>query len=115
MKNPKRKRLLMNLLSPRGRGIMVMVLLHCQRKMLMQTWFVYMVRCGDGSLYTGISVDVERRVALHNDGKGAKYTRARLSVALVWSAQMKTATDARKAEVDLKRLSKKEKEALIIL
>lgn len=77
------------------------------------TWFVYMVRCGDGSLYTGITVDVERRVALHNDGKGAKYTRARLPVKLVWSAEMQTATDARKAEVDLKRLSKKEKEELI--
>lgn len=92
---------------------MVMILLHCQRKMLMPTWFVYMVRCGDGSLYTGITVDVEKRVALHNDGKGAKYTRARIPVKLVWSAEMQTATDARKAEVDLKRLSKKEKEELI--
>lgn len=72
-----------------------------------------MVRCGDGSLYTGIAVDVEKRIALHNDGKGAKYTRARLPVALVWSAMMKSATDARKAEIDLKRLSKKEKEELI--
>lgn len=92
---------------------MVMILLRCQRKMLMPTWFVYMVRCGDGSLYTGITVDVEKRVALHNDGKGAKYTRARIPVKLVWSAEMQTATDARKAEVDLKRLSKKEKEELI--
>ena len=81
--------------------------------MLMPTWFVYIVRCGDGSLYTGITVDIEKRVALHNDGKGAKYTRARMPVVLVWSAEMMTATDARKAEVDLKRLSKKEKEELI--
>lgn len=92
---------------------MAMILLHCQRKKRMPTWSVYMVRCGDGSLYTGITVDVEKRVALHNDGKGAKYTRARMPVVLVWSAEMMTATDARKAEVDLKRLSKKEKEELI--
>ncbi|MEK7632209.1 MAG: GIY-YIG nuclease family protein [Patescibacteria group bacterium] len=79
----------------------------------MPTWFVYMVRCGDGSLYTGIAIDVVKRIALHNAGKGAKYTRARLPVVLVWSAAMKSATDARKAEVDVKRLSKKEKEQLI--
>ncbi len=81
--------------------------------MSMPTWFVYMVRCGDGSLYTGIAIDVVKRIALHNAGKGAKYTRARLPVVLVWSAAMKSATDARKAEVDVKRLSKKEKEQLI--
>ncbi len=80
----------------------------------MPTWSVYMVRCGDGSLYTGIAIDVEKRIALHNDGKGAKYTRARLPVLLVWSVMMKTATDARKAEVDLKRLTKSEKEELIV-
>lgn len=72
-----------------------------------------MVRCKDGSLYTGIAVDVEKRVALHNAGKGAKYTRSRLPIALVWQAVMTSATDARKAESDLKRLSKKEKETLI--
>lgn len=72
-----------------------------------------MVRCADGSLYTGIAVEVEKRIALHNAGKGAKYTRSRLPVALVWQATMKSALDARKAEIDLKRLSKKEKETLI--
>ena len=73
-----------------------------------------MVRCADGSLYTGIAVEVEKRIALHNAGKGAKYTRSRLPVALVWQATMKSASDARKAEIDLKRLSKKEKEKMII-
>lgn len=72
-----------------------------------------MVRCADESLYTGIAVDVEKRIALHNAGKGAKYTRSRLPVVLVWQAAMKSATDARKAEIDLKRLSKKEKEKFI--
>ena len=72
-----------------------------------------MVRCADGSLYTGIAIDVEKRIALHNAGKGAKYTRSRLPIVLVWQAQMQSATDARKAEADIKRLSKKEKESLI--
>ncbi len=76
-------------------------------------WSVYMVRCGDGSLYTGIAVDVAKRVALHNAGKGAKYTRAKLPVVLVWSVTMKTASDARTAEVDVKRMTKKEKEDFI--
>lgn len=73
-----------------------------------------MVRCADGSLYTGIAIDVEKRVALHNAGKGAKYTRARLPVALVWRVVMGNATDARKAEHDVKQLSKQEKEHLIV-
>lgn len=76
-------------------------------------WFVYMVRCGDGSLYTGIAIDVAKRVALHNAGKGAKYTRARLPVALVWSAMMDSPTDARKAEFDVKQMTKGEKEKMI--
>jgi putative endonuclease len=79
----------------------------------MSAWSVYMVRCGDGSLYTGIAIDVEKRIALHNAGRGAKYTRSRLPVVLVWRAEMKHATDARKAEFDLKRLSKKEKEKMV--
>jgi putative endonuclease len=72
-----------------------------------------MARCADGSLYTGIAINVGKRVALHNAGKGAKYTRSRLPVVLVWQAEMKSATDARKAEADVKRLPKKEKENLI--
>ncbi len=72
-----------------------------------------MARCADGSVYTGIATDVAKRIALHNAGKGAKYTRSRLPIVLVWQAQMPSATDARKAEADIKRLSKKEKESLI--
>ena len=79
----------------------------------MPTWSVYMVRCADGSLYTGIAIDVEKRVALHNTGKGARYTRARLPIVLVWRMEMQSATDARKAEIDVKRLSKQEKESLV--
>lgn len=80
----------------------------------MAEWSVYIVRCSDGSLYTGISIDVAKRVALHNEGKGAKYTRARLPVVLVWCVEMETASDARKAEVDIKRMTKKEKAAFIV-
>jgi len=80
----------------------------------MSDWSVYVVRCADGSLYTGISTNVPKRIALHNAGKGAKYTRVRLPVRLVWSVMMSSATDARKAEVDVKRMSKKEKEAFIV-
>jgi len=79
----------------------------------MAIWFVYMLRCVDGSLYTGITVDIEKRVAIHNAGKGAKYTRARLPVVLVWSVAMKSATDARKAEFDVKQMTKSEKEKFI--
>ena len=50
-------------------------------------YFVYMLRCRDGSLYTGSTVDVARRVAVHNSGKGAKYTRSRLPVELVWQEE----------------------------
>ena len=79
----------------------------------MPTWFVYMVRCHDGSLYTGIAINLAKRIAMHNAGKGAKYTRARLPVVLVWNVAMESATDARKAEFDMKQMTKKEKEAFI--
>lgn len=72
-----------------------------------------MVRCADGSLYCGISTNVPDRIAAHNAGKGARYTRSRLPVALVWSAVMASESDARKAEHDVKRLSRKEKELFI--
>lgn len=75
-------------------------------------WFVYLVRCKDGSLYTGITKDVAARVARHNAGTGAKYTRSRLPVVLVYTKKMRSETAARKREATLKRLPKKEKEAL---
>ena len=76
-------------------------------------WFVYLVRCKDGSLYTGITKDVAARVARHNTGTGAKYTRSRLPVILVYEKKMKTETAARKREAAIKRLTKQEKEALL--
>jgi putative endonuclease len=78
-----------------------------------QTHFVYIVQCSDGSLYTGYSTDVEKRVAVHNTGKGARYTRAHLPVTLcaVWSFPNKG--DALRAEHTIKGLPRARKVRLI--
>lgn len=75
--------------------------------------FVYMLRCADGTLYTGYTLDLTCRVARHNAGRGAKYTRSRLPVELAWSAELPEPRDARRAEVLLKRLSRRQKELLL--
>ena len=72
-----------------------------------------MLRCADGSLYTGITNALADRVAKHNDGRGAKYTRARRPVEIAWSRGKQPATAARKLEVALKRLSRDEKLRLV--
>ena len=77
------------------------------------SYWVYMLRCRDGSLYTGSTTDVERRCALHNAGKGAKYTRSRLPVVLVWSCYAEDKIMAQKLECAVKKLSKKQKELLV--
>lgn len=78
------------------------------------TWHVYLLRCADGSLYAGITTDLERRVAEHNTGKtGAKYTRARRPVILVWSQSATDRSLASRAEHALRTLSRREKESLI--
>ena len=76
-------------------------------------WFVYMLRCGDGSLYTGYSDDVCRRVAAHQSGKGAKYTRSRLPVELVYQEELPDKSAALRREAAIKRLSRTQKLALI--
>ena len=75
--------------------------------------WVYMLRCGDGSLYTGWTNDLEHRVKMHSEGKGGKYTRAHLPVELVYSERYGTPTEARSREVKIKRLSRAEKLRLI--
>nr|WP_197678066.1 GIY-YIG nuclease family protein [Anaerococcus mediterraneensis] len=75
--------------------------------------FVYMVRCVDNSLYTGYTTDLERRVKTHNEGKGAKYTRARLPVRLVYYKEVENMSEGLKLEAKLKKLSKKKKEDLV--
>ncbi len=72
-----------------------------------------MVRCADGTLYTGFARDPLARVAVHNSGKGAKYTRSRLPVSLVYSEQCESLSAALKRERQLKPLTRTKKEALI--
>ena len=74
---------------------------------------VYMLLCGDGSLYTGWTNDLERRVKTHQAGKGGKYTRSRLPVKLVWYAECETKQEAMRREWHIKRLTREEKWKLI--
>lgn len=80
----------------------------------MKRWFVYILRCGDNSLYTGISTNVQARLIKHNLGKGAAYTRSHLPVSLVWNKPSKTPTAARKREAKIKSWSKEEKENFLL-
>jgi predicted GIY-YIG superfamily endonuclease/nucleoid DNA-binding protein len=77
------------------------------------SWFVYMLRCSDNSLYCGTTTDPTRRVDEHNAGTGARYTRSRLPIRLVWFAQTQNKSDAFKEEFRIKRLHKAEKELLV--
>ena len=72
---------------------------------------VYIVRCADGTLYTGLARDPHARVKVHNSGKGAKYTRSRLPVALVYVEQCDSLSAAMKRELELKPWSRAKKEA----
>jgi len=76
-------------------------------------WFVYMVECADGSLYTGIARDLEQRIATHNAGKGARYTRSRLPVRLVWSEPARDRSAASQREAQIKSMGRNAKLALI--
>ena len=78
-----------------------------------QTWKLYIIRCGDGTLYTGITVDVDHRFAMHQSGKGAKYTRGRGPLELVYIEECGTHTEALRREIAVKRLSRQEKMKLI--
>ncbi len=77
------------------------------------TWFTYIVRCADGSLYTGVTNDLARRIATHNAAKGAKYTATRLPVALVWSEKASNRGVALKREHQIKKMSRIEKIQLV--
>lgn len=78
-----------------------------------KTYYVYLVRCRDGSLYCGYAADPVKRAALHNSGKGAKYTRSRRPVELVWTEAQPSREAALSREWHLKRLSHREKEELL--
>lgn len=75
--------------------------------------FVYILRCADGTLYTGYALDLDQRCAAHNAGRGARYTAGRRPVEIVYAESCDTVGAALKREHALKRLSRKSKEALI--
>lgn len=81
----------------------------------MSTWFVYILRCADDSLYTGITIDVDRRLDEHNtcNKKGARYTRARRPVNLVYQQVCEDRASASRREYQLKKLSRKQKLTLL--
>ena len=80
----------------------------------MQYWYVYIVKCHDNSLYTGVTTDVSRRINEHNSSKkGAKYTKSRRPVQLVWHIKVQSRSEALKEEYRIKQLSRKYKLKLI--
>ncbi len=76
-------------------------------------WYVYIVRCGDGSLYTGMTYDIERRIIEHNAGRGARYTRARLPVDLIAAWRVDDKSAALTMEAAIKRLGRTAKLRLV--
>lgn len=78
-----------------------------------QSFFMYVLRCCDGTLYTGYTNAIQQRLTAHNEGRGAKYTAARRPVQLVASAEFPTKHQAMSAEFRFKRLTRPQKEALI--
>lgn len=79
----------------------------------MHTWIVYILTCADGTLYTGITDDLSRRVAAHNAGKGAKYTRGRVPVVPVYTEHCPDKSSALRREAAIKAMSREKKLALI--
>lgn len=77
------------------------------------TWYLYILRCGDGSFYTGITTDVDQRLEVHRAGKGAKYTRGRGPLELVYREVCCDHSDALKREHAVKKLTRTQKEQLI--
>lgn len=79
----------------------------------MTIWTVYVARCRDGSLYTGITTDPDRRLAEHNAGSGSAYTRSRVPVSMVYSERADDRSLAQQRERAIKRLTRSQKEALV--
>jgi len=76
-------------------------------------FFVYLLECWDGSYYCGYTVDLEKRVKMHNEGKGSKYTKRRRPVKLIYSEEFDSKSDALKREIKIKSFSRKMKENLL--
>ena len=76
-------------------------------------WYLYILRCGDGTLYTGITTDVEKRLQQHRSGKGAKYTRGRAPLTLVYREECGSHSNALKREYAIKAMKREQKELLL--
>lgn len=76
------------------------------------SWVIYILECKDGSLYTGITNDLTRRIALHEAGKGAKYTRGRAPLTLRYAENCENYSQALRREIEIKKLTKSNKLAL---
>lgn len=75
--------------------------------------YVYILRCADGTLYTGSTTDLDRRLAVHNSGKGAKYTRSRRPVELIYHEELENWSAALRREAAIKKLTREEKLGLV--
>jgi len=76
-------------------------------------WYVYLLHCSDGTLYTGMTNDLDKRLEAHNAGTGARYTRGRRPVSLAWSEACESRSAALKREYAIKQLTRSEKDSLI--
>jgi putative endonuclease len=79
----------------------------------MQEWYIYILKCSDNSFYTGITTDLEERIKRHNSGDGARYTRTRKPVRLIYSEGVSSKSEAKRREIEIKSFSKENKERLI--
>jgi len=80
----------------------------------MEKYYVYFARCSDDSLYAGYTTDLKKREQRHNQGRGARYTRIRRPVEIIYSEEFNTKSEAMKREYELKHLRKEDKERLVL-
>jgi putative endonuclease len=78
-----------------------------------KTWFVYLLRCSDDSIYTGISTDIDARVTAHNQGKGASYTSGRRPVSLIYQEKHPNRSSASRREAEIKNWRREQKEKFV--
>jgi len=89
-------------------------MIHGMRSAGREEWSVYILRCGDGSLYTGIAKDVQARIKQHSEGRGATYTRTRLPVKLLYQQSCLTHSKALIREAQIKAMPRSRKEEIIL-
>ena len=81
----------------------------------MENWFIYIIKCSDETLYTGITKNVKERINKHNNKKGAKYTKSRTPVSLIYKEKYNSRSEATKRENEIKKMRRKQKLSLIQL